>query len=241
MAFFDSPSAFFDAGLRFDEASVPVIPTPNRPRRMPKFKLELDRKTTAEKVQLGRTHITAMTGNASFPAGTRVPTDAQVLAAVDDLDTKNLAVDTALTAWKQAIQARDAAEVTYDTTLTSRAANCEAVQPNDLTALASTGLPLRSAPVPVGDLPAPTDFRGTVGDMEGEVDLTWDAVRGAGSYIIECREHLDGTTWQQVKVVQQSRHTVGGLTSGKQYAFRVRAVGTGGEGPWSDETVKRAP
>lgn len=32
-----------------------------------------------------------------------------------------------------------------------------------------------------------------------------------------------------------------GLTSGTMYAFRMKAVGTAGEGPWSDEAVMRAP
>ena len=208
---------------------------------MPKFKLELDHKTPAEKVQMGRTHITSMTGNASFPAATRVPTDAQMLAATDDLDARNTAVDNALIAWKQAILARDASEIAFDTVITARAGNCEAVQPTDNAALASTGLPMRGAPAPVGNLPAPEALKATMGDQPGEIDLSWDPVRGASSYIIEGREHVDGTPWVQKKVVQQSSYTVTGLTSGTTYCFRVRAIGSSGEGPWSDEGVKMAP
>lgn len=49
------------------------------------------------------------------------------------------------------------------------------------------------------------------------------------------------TLWQQVKIVKQSRCISTDHTPGKIYAFRVRALGTEGEGPWSDEAVKMSP
>ena len=38
-----------------------------------------------------------------------------------------------------------------------------------------------------------------------------------------------------------SKTTISGLESGVEYAFRVAAVGAAGQGPWSDESVKRVP
>ncbi len=46
------------------------------------------------------------------------------------------AVDAAEIAWKQKIQLRDQKEEVWDTVITSRANNCEAVTPSDLAALA---------------------------------------------------------------------------------------------------------
>ena len=66
-------------------------------------------------------------------------------------------------------------------------------------------------------------------------------VKGAGSYVTECREH--GATlgpWQQVKVSTSASFTATGLTPGKEYAFRMKAVGSAGDSPWSDEVVKMA-
>jgi hypothetical protein len=91
-----------------------------------------------------------------------------------------------------------------------------------------------------GQLTAAANLRATMGDLEGEIDLQWDAIYGAVSYIIECREYNPATGWSQIKFLKQSKFTVAGLVSGKTYAFRVRALGPKGEGPWSDEAVKMA-
>lgn len=78
---------------------------------MTKFRLELSRIKTNDKLVLGAAHIAAMTGNTFYPAATRVPTDAQVQTAQDDLATAQAEVDAAEIAWKQKIQARDQKEV----------------------------------------------------------------------------------------------------------------------------------
>jgi hypothetical protein len=241
MALFDS-GARFDAGLRYDEASPgPVLPLVPRSKRMNQFKLELKKKTVEEKLAMGVTHITAMTGNANYPAATRVPTDAQVQTAQDELAAAKAAADLAENSWKSAIAARDDKEEKWDRVITARANNCEAVTPNDSVALPTTGFPMRSTPSPIGNLPAPGNLRATMGDQEGQIDLIWDAVKGASSYIVECKDHNAPEPWQQAKLLNQSRLTLTGLTQGKTYAFRVRALGSSGEGPWSDEAVKMAP
>ena len=77
--------------------------------------------------------------------------------------------------------------------------------------------------------------------MPGIWSRQWDAVHGAGSYIVECREHDTPQPWQQVKILKQARYTSTDHTPGKTYAFHVRALGPQGEGPWSDEAVKMSP
>lgn len=209
---------------------------------MTKFKLELNKKKPADKITLGATHITAMTGNTSYPVGTRVPTDAQVQTAQDDLATAQADVDNAEIAWKQKIQLRDQKEGVWDTVITARANNCEAVTPNDLAALQSTGFPLRSPGTPIGSLPAPGDMRATATDNEGVVDLRCDVVRGASSYEWECRPHdTPGAPWAAIKSSTAAKLLVTGLTPGTLYGFRVRAVGSAGSGTWSDEATERAP
>ncbi len=238
---FDSPSLRFDTGLRFDAEPVPP-PKLKRTNRMPKFKLDLTKKTPAQKITLGETHVTAMTGNASFPAANRLPADAAFQAALDALTTAEAEVEAKKTALKQARATRDAAELEFDSALNSRASYCEAAKPNDDAALAGTGLPLRTAPATVGDLPAPGDLTATMGDDPGEMELSWDPVYGANSYAIEkCEHNVPGAAWGAVQTVSQSKFTLTGLTSGTTYAFRVRAIGPKGNGPWSDEAVKMSP
>jgi hypothetical protein len=239
---FDTASAF-DAGLRFDAgpgASAFAKPRPTS-KTMNKFKLELRQKTIAEKLALGATHITSMTGNANYPAPGRVPTDAQLATAQAELASASAGVDAAEVAWKQKIQDRDAKEQAWDTVMTSRANFCEAVTPTDIAALASTGFPLRSAPSPVGMLPAPGDLRAEASDQEGQVFLLCNAVTGASSYEWQCREHQDAATFHTIQTSTASRITASGLTPGNVCAFRVRAIGSAGPGAWSDEAVRRVP
>ena len=236
-----SPPLRMDQGLRFDSGPAPS-PYQLRKSKMTKFKLELDRRKPTDKLALGTTHITAMTGNAFYPVATRVPTDAQVQTAQDDLATAESEVDAAAVVWKQKIQARDQKEGVWDTVFTARANNCEAVTPSDLAALASTGFPLRTGGGPIGSLPAPGDLRAKPTDNAGEIELRCNAVKGAGSYEWQCKLHDSVTTpWSDIKTVTTSRILVPALTPGALYAFRVRAIGSAGPGTWSDEAVQRAP
>ncbi len=209
---------------------------------MTKFRLELSRIKPADKLSLGATHITAMTGNVNYPQPTRVPTDAQVQAAQDDLAAAEAEVDNAAVIWKQKIQIRDQKEEAWDTVITARANNCEAVTPNDLAALASTGFPLRSSSAPIGALPPPGNLRASATDNEGVIELRCNTVKGASSYEWECRVH-DNTTapWAAIKSSTTTKILVPALTPGTLYAFRVRAVGSAGPGAWSDEASERAP
>lgn len=204
------------------------------------LKLDLRHKNVVTKLALGATHTTQMTGNASYPTATRVPTDAQMAAAQLALTTTNEEADAAEVIWKEKNAARHAAEDAWDVAMTARAGNCEAVTPGDVTALTSTGLPIKGAPVAPGPMGAPQDLRATAGDAEGSVDLMWDVLKRAGSNVVEFRAQ-GAPEWTQAGIVQQSRFTVLGLMPGTVYEFRVHGVGADGHGPFSDVAVKRAP
>lgn len=237
-----SPALRMDQGLRFDSEPVPFLANPTRNRNMNKFKLELKKRTVPQKITLGANHISVMTGNASYPVASRVPTDAQVQAVQDALVAAEAAAGQAETVWKQRILERDAAEENWDTLIAARAANCEAVTPNDTAALASTGFPLRSGGTPIGPLPAPGDLRATPTANEGEIELRSTTVKGASSYEWECKLHDNvAAPWSGIKTGTTTKILVPGLTPGALYAFRVRAIGSAGAGTWSDEAVQRAP
>lgn len=229
-----------DEGYRFDEG--PVVPTNLRKRPMIKIKLELKDKTAGEKIALGQNHITAMNGNTTYPAASRVPSDTDLADAQAELVAKTAAVDAAETVWKLRIQERATAETDWDTKITSRAAYCEAVTPGDGAALASTGFPLRGNPSPIGALPAPGDLRATATDNEGVIELRCNTVKGASSYEWECKLHDNiAAPWTAIKTSTTAKILVPALTPGALYAFRVRAIGSAGPGAWSDEATGRAP
>lgn len=234
----------YDAGLHYDAEAGPAPQPPwtGKNKLMNKFKLELSRKSPADKIVLGEAHIDAMAeagALATYPVASRKPTDAELQTAQDELVASEAAVAAAETMLKTAIQDRDAKEALWDVAITSRANHCESVTPTDLVALASTGLPLRSAPTPVGVLPMPVNLVAKASDFEGQIDLSCDAVNGARTYEWQCRVHTENSTWENVKSTTTRKVSVTGLTPGQQYAFRVRAIGAAGPGPWSDEAVKR--
>lgn len=241
MARFDSHQRF-DQHVRYDAGGAPgFVIKIHSTKYMARLKLELKGKTVADKLSLGAVHITAMTGNTTYPAANRAPPDAQVQAAQDELATADAEADAAENAWKQKIQVRDAKEAVWDQVFTARANFCEAVTPNDPVALSSTGFPLRSAAAPVGDLTAPQDLRAKATENEGRIDLRCKTVTGASTYEWQKRLHTTGTPWADQETTTNASLVVTGLTPGEMYAFRVRAIGSAGAGPWSDEAVKRAP
>ena len=83
-----------------------------------------------------------------------------------------------------------------------------------------------------------------VGVGSGQVKLTWNAPanNGAGitDYVVE--SSVDGTTWTTVDdgVSTATTYTVGGLTNGTGYRFRVAAKNVVGTGP-SSLTVEATP
>lgn len=236
MAFFDG--AFFDSGARFDEVVVP--PTqPRKGKTMSKIKLDLKSKTPDAKAALAHTHHTAFAGSPFAAAA--VPTQAEIDTAADAMDTALADVAAARAALKNKQELRDQKELALDDLLTRRAKYCEAVSGGDPALLTAWGFNLTSDPEPIGDLPAPLNLLAEMGSGAGTMDLSWKAVRGADSYVVECSSHTVPRTWQQIKIASRPTIVVNSLTSGQTYVFRVAAVGPAGQGPWSDEAVKMAP
>lgn len=77
------------------------------------------------------------------------------------------------------------------------------------------------------------------GDVLGEIDLNWDAVEAADSYIIEYAEYRNNSKWILVDIVNESKYTVNGLKKNKTYLFRIAALNSDGQGPWSDSAAKK--
>ena len=55
-----------------------------------------------------------------------------------------------------------------------------------------------------------------------------------------CHDPATASSWQQVGFSTKSKFTVPGLTSGTKYWFRVAAIGTAGQAPWSDPATAMA-
>ncbi|MEO5804424.1 MAG: fibronectin type III domain-containing protein [Verrucomicrobiota bacterium] len=141
----------------------------------------------------------------------------------------------------QKVVEKDGARVALEFGLNQRVSYVDLTSGGDEAKILSSNFPVKDPPTPIGALPASVDFLATLGDMEGEIDLIWSRVRGAQSYIVQYSPYAMPRVWEQEAVVTKSKATVADCTPGKMYVFRVAAVGAAGQGPWSDESVKRAP
>lgn len=236
MATFDS-GLRFDSGVRFDQGPPPATSNPRK--RMAKPKLELQKKSDDAFQNFVDAVLAAMTGNANF---------ATPMPPLADITTQQTAYKNALAAQKAAKIALQGATASKDDArtalekLVSNLANyVEIASGGDEAKILSAGMQVRTPAAPVGAVAAPGDLSATAGDDEGEMDLSCDPVNGASSYEWQFRLHQDGAVWQAARTSTTRRITLDGLTPGALYAFRVRAIGAAGPGPWSDEAAKRAP
>ncbi|MCP5541842.1 MAG: fibronectin type III domain-containing protein [Akkermansiaceae bacterium] len=207
---------------------------------MAKVKLELQKKSDVEMEAFCQNHINKMAGNEHFSEPEPSEEEYQAhfdafkgqLATVTALENQLASARALLRAYREKLELET----------TGRGNYVETKAKKDAAKILSAGFEVRGTAAPIGELPAPINFLAKMGAQSGQILLTWKKVHGASSYVIHCREHdVAGAAWEQVKIVTAAKLKVESLVPGKNYAFRVRAVGAAGESPWSDESVKMAP
>ena len=102
--------------------------------------------------------------------------------------------------------------------------------------LVRTGFPPRKPAVRIGALHAPQNLVAHHGEHPGQVHVAWDPVRGARLYRMEMNDadpdRPDG--WHVVAEVSHAHYALVELASLRYYWFRVLAIGTAGESPYSE-------
>ncbi|HEX8492433.1 MAG TPA: fibronectin type III domain-containing protein [Pyrinomonadaceae bacterium] len=208
---------------------------------MAKIKLNFRKLSVMEKIARARQIVAAMTDNPAFPTPT--PTLAAVSVAINAVEQANAAALEARALSKQRTSELEDVENELITEVTRLAGYVESASGGRDDVILSAAMDVR-APSVVSNAPpsAPISATATTGDRDGEIDLSWNAVQGAQSYIVQVSPNPPtDTSWTQAAVVTASRCTISNLTSGSKYWFRVSAVGAGGQSGWSDPTTKMAP
>jgi hypothetical protein len=173
--------------------------------------------------------IAALTGNTNFP--TPVPTLATLSASL-------AAFQTALALTKG--QARDAqveqTRAILTTQLDQLARNLELTTGVTDAALATTGFDIRQAGARTGaPVDAPANLRAKATGTMGSVQLLCDPVNRGKSYEAQYALDANAGPWTDAGTFGSTRKIIiSGLTRGKDYYFRVRAIGPDGAGGWSD-------
>jgi hypothetical protein len=107
----------------------------------------------------------------------------------------------------------------------------------------SAGFDVRKQPEPPSALLRPVGLEARRSDKAGEVDIAWKKVSGSQHYLLEmCTADptLPGTSWSLMAYTSRARYQVGNLTPGTWYWFRVMAMGTAGQSPYSDPATVMA-
>ena len=82
-------------------------------------------------------------------------------------------------------------------------------------------------------------FNVTRGDEKGEVNISWDSVNGAHLYIIQfAGTGNKNNEWKVADIINESFYTLKGLKNNRSYFFRVAAVNSRKQGPWSRKIKK---
>jgi hypothetical protein len=225
-------------GLRWNSSAPPGAQI--RRKIMAKVRLAMDEMTDSEFLEFVKAHVQKITGNASFPTPTPAPADfAAGLTAFEAKLTAQIAADLAA---KQATQEKNDARDALQELVRQRGEYVQTASGGKEAEILSAGFDVRAPRAPVG-LPAmPTNLVATMSDLPGSIDVMWDRVRGASTYVVQiCPDPLNEANWRQIGLPTKSAYTATGLNSGSRYWFRVAAIGAAGQGPWSDQAMKMAP
>jgi Fibronectin type III domain len=208
---------------------------------MARVKLDFKGLAPADKVIRAEQIVTSLTGNPHFP--TPNPPLTAVTSALNGLRAALVETQQARHQAFAKTVAQNESEDALDQVMRQLAAYIDNVSAGDETMIRSAGVSVRSATIATGDdFTAPTALSVSEGDHDGELDLHWNSVKRARSYIIErSADPPTDSSWSQVQVVTRSSATISGLTRGAKYWFRVAAINSGGQSGWSDPVMKIAP
>jgi hypothetical protein len=204
-----------------------------------RVKLGLANLTILELLELALTLNNGLTGNPDFttPDPTLAVIAALRTAAQNALNARNDA-ETALGTKNDLLKV---ARTDLETALTSLADYIDKQSGGVEAKITSTGAQVAATPTPVTDIVQVTGLTGSDGDDDNEIDLGWNRVKRIIHYELErSADPVTATSWQLIAAPTKSKHTVGGLTAGTKYWFRVRAVSGSDKGPWSEPIMRIA-
>ncbi|MEO8590010.1 MAG: hypothetical protein ABI432_11605 [Flavobacteriales bacterium] len=193
--------------------------------------------SAGEKVTLADAVHEALNANPHFPDPE--PVLGVLLAARNELYDANVA---ALDRGRLACARKRSAIAAMDRVLARLAAYVNSKAQGDEVRLTTAGFPLFKRPTPVNDLqqPATLAFRPT--QFPNKIRMTWPRVPGALVYQVEMAVggDLESGNWERVLLTSKPQAIVDRTTAQQLNAFRVCAVGTQLQGPYSDVRMPTA-
>src|ERR1043166_5163066 len=151
---------------------------------MAKIRLNLGSLTIPEKIAKARQIVNSLSGNPNFNSPS--PGLPSILEAVTELTAAAAEVHAVRQSAKEKTSVQNQKEDALDQLLTQLAAYVESVAGNNEQLILSAGMDVRAPAVSSTEPPTqPQGLTATAGDHDGEIDLSWDTVAGARSYVID--------------------------------------------------------
>jgi len=218
-------------------APPPPIPIDKKART----KQELEDKSIAQKLTYGPSVTSSMTAAGALFASLTAKIEAAE-TATEELDEAKEAADNARAASEAATDVQHTKVLAYDSAFTELGRGVDDVAKGDKTIIDKAAMesffPGKASPI--GELPQVKNLSLTIGDNEGELDGHFDKVKGASSYNIE-KAITNPENWMHAASSTKTSFTLSGLGSGVKIWVRVSALGSAGQGPWSDPAFKFTP
>jgi hypothetical protein len=208
--------------------------------KMGKFlvKLGLNKKTVPQKIVFGGHIFSNMSGNLLFPT----PAPYTLLALQTATLNLNNAHDAATGGGVLATATMHEMEVTFDVIVTAMGKYVDGIAQGSDTIILSAGMETKRRKTPSGIPAQVTGLEAMIGVLTGQINLNWLTVAGKLIYLVYMK--VDGQTDSQYVLVatpSKSKATIGGLTAGTRYWFKVEAVGSGNKvGAFSDPATNVA-
>ena len=207
---------------------------------MSKIVLNLSKMSRGQKFTLVNTVEAKAAQVPGFPNPN--PKQVELLAARDAAIAKETARGAKEAELKTANLELQAADDRLDAAITSHAGQTEEVTNGDPAKITLLGYTVSGAPQPVGPMPKPENLAATIGDNDGELDVSWNRIYGSKSSEVQSSpDPITDNSWVHALTTTKSSVTVAGLPSGKKRWLRVRAIGAQGPGPWSDPACCMVP
>ena len=171
-----------------------------------------------------------MTGNVNYP--TPVPTLADIRTANDAYITSLARVENGS---REDTVIKNTNRASLEVMLKALATYVQTASNGEEAIILSSGFDVNKKPTTVGTLSKPENITVKQGANKGSVILNCDVVDSAQFYEFEYTNFpaVTDSLWIQ-KTSTKRNLLVDGLTSGKQYAFRVAAAGSNPSRIWSE-------
>jgi len=193
---------------------------------MERLRLNYSNLSVNDFISKAQTIVNSMTGNPVF--ATPNPSLATIQTLIDNLDDANIEVE--LGNYTQ-LTARNDFHAVLGDSLAVLGNYVENIANGNRQILESSGFDLAKTPERSGILPAPIAMDAQLTGISGQVQLKWQPVKGAQSYIVEATTGNaadPNAQWVMLGVCTRARFVAGNLTPALFYSFRVCAVNWAG-------------